>query len=362
MRCIILAVTTRGRAGWIAGAVAIVAMVWARAGMQRVPTLRVSIEPTAISANGSDAATLRIESGNARPAIRVVDNPRAAAIEDIERSGGGWQARIRAGVMPGRTTFRIEFRGGAATSVTLALTPWLTDTFGDGTPDFLRLDDESDRQSFRRWFTWLAEAQYFQAPEERPAEIDDCAALVRYAYREALRAHESGWAEMAQVPLVPALAPIGKYQYPYTPLGASLFRVRAGPFRAADLGDGAFAQFADAQTLWRWNMHAVGRDLQRALPGDLLFFRHEAGRMPFHSMIYLGESAIRRDGNRYVLYHTGPRPEEGDRGEMKRLTLTELLRYPQPEWRPQPGNPVFLGVFRWNILRKVLDDDDTRRN
>ena len=42
------------------------------------------------------------------------------------------------------------------------------------------------------------------------------------------------------------------------------------------------------------------------MPGDLLFFRHEAGRMPFHSMIWLGESQLRQDGQRYVLYHTGP--------------------------------------------------------
>ena len=32
----------------------------------------------------------------------------------------------------------------------------------------------------------LAEAQYFQPPAARPPEINDCAALIRYAYREAL--------------------------------------------------------------------------------------------------------------------------------------------------------------------------------
>ena len=37
------------------------------------------------------------------------------------------------------------------------------------------------------------------------------------------------------------------------------------------------------------------------------------------------------------------------------LTLPELLRYPQPEWRPVPGNRTFLGVFRWNILRKAFE-------
>src|SRR5215469_8910095 len=81
----------------------------------------------------------------------------------------------------------------------------IADSREDGTPDFLRLDDEHDRQAFRRWFTYLAEAQYFQAPEARPAEIGDCAALIRYAYREALHVHDGAWAAAARVPVVPAL-------------------------------------------------------------------------------------------------------------------------------------------------------------
>ena len=63
------------------------------------------------------------------------------------------------------------------------------DTIGDGTPDFLRLHDPADRIAFRRWFTFLAEAQYFRG-RALPAEIDDCAALLRFAYREALRPHD----------------------------------------------------------------------------------------------------------------------------------------------------------------------------
>ena len=43
------------------------------------------------------------------------------------------------------------------------------DSFQDGTPDFLRLDDDADRRAFRRWFTYLAEARYFEAAGERPA-------------------------------------------------------------------------------------------------------------------------------------------------------------------------------------------------
>ncbi|SPF38751.1 conserved exported hypothetical protein [Candidatus Sulfopaludibacter sp. SbA4] len=352
------AVLTRPRALLLATTGAILILL---ATIHRGPPTppHISISPSQILADGSDTATLLIDAppSAGRPAISV-ENPHAAVVEDIERIGVQWQVQIRAGINPGHIALRIEFPGLPPATAGLTSTPATADSFEDGTPDFLRLDRETDRQSFRRWFTWLAEAQYFQPPASRPAEIDDCAALIRYAYREALRAHESGWAEAARVPVVPAFAPIGKYQYPYTPLGAALFRVQPGPFLPSglappDLANGAFAQFADAQTLWRFNTYAIGCDLRRALPGDLLFFRHDAGRMPFHSMIYLGESQIRRDGARYVLYHTGP--DGKDPGEIRRLTLPDLIRYPQPQWRPVPTNPGFLGVFRWNILRKALD-------
>jgi uncharacterized protein YfaT (DUF1175 family) len=148
--------------------------------------------------------------------------------------------------------------------------------------------------------------------------------------------------------VVPALDAVAKYQYPYTPLGAALFRVRPGAFRASDLSDNAFAQFADAQTLWRLNSHFVSRRIAAASPGDLLYFRQETGDERFHSMIYIGESQLRRDGERYFVYHTGPRA--GDPGEIRRLSVTELTRFPQTEWRPLESNAAFLGVYRWNIL------------
>jgi hypothetical protein len=142
---------------------------------------------------------------------------------------------------------------------------------------------------------------------------------------------------------------IQQYQYPYTPLGADLFRVRGGSFSEADLRDGAFAQFADAETLWRHNTFSVGRSLDRARPGDLLFFRQDGGRMPFHAMIFLGRSQVERGSEQFVVYHTGP--DGSDPGIVKRLPISELLNYPDARWRPVPSNPVFLGVYRWNILR-----------
>jgi uncharacterized protein YfaT (DUF1175 family) len=270
-------------------------------------------------------------------------------VQEVRESSHGWQARIRAGVLPGRVAVRVEAPGFLPAVAELTLHPETSDRAGDGTPDVLRLDDEQDRRAFRRWFTFLAEAQYFQDAAVRPAEINDCAALLRYAYREALRAHDNGWAAAAQLPLLPGLEAVDKYQYPYTPLGAALFRVQPGPFHPSDASSGAFAQFADAQTLQRLNMHFRSGDLSQAAPGDVLFFRRDREEMPFHTMIYLGSSHMRRDDRQYVLYHTGP--DASGPGEIRRPSVDEIIRHPDPQWRPLPGNPSFRGIYRWNILR-----------
>jgi uncharacterized protein YfaT (DUF1175 family) len=344
-RALLIALSTSGAV--------VLGLLWARPmRLEKSRSPRLVLAPAELPADGYAIATLTIETASPQaPRVSFSDNPHTATIEAATRTAGGWQVRLRAGVWPGSTIVRVEVAGAppAVATLTTKLAPG--DSAGDGTPDFLRLDDPRDQAAFRRWFTFLAEAQYFQKPASRPAEIVDCAALIRYAYREALRAHAGSWADDAHLPLVPAFDPVMRYQYPYTPLGAALFRVREGSFRPSDLDDGAFAQFADAQTLQRLNTHFVSRDLARALPGDLLFFRQDSDHMPFHSMIYLGESQIARDAERYVVYHTGP--DGSGPGEIRRPSLPELLRFPEPQWRPIGPNRNFLGVYRWNILREA---------
>jgi uncharacterized protein len=343
----------RVRAGPLAlltGAAAILGCMGTRVATWRVFSSppRVLVDQPRILADGNDTAAIRIESQAAgTPRISAIENPHGASLESLTGGAGHWEAHVRAGVVPGRVRFRVAMPGSPAAVAELQAIPDLRDSLGDGTPDCLRLDGESDRRAFRRWFAFLAETQYFQPAEARPPEIDDCAALIRYAYREALHAHDNAWTETARLPLIPPFDSVAKYQYPYTPLGASLFRVRRGPLRASDLGDGAFAQFADAQSLWRWNCHFLSRDLSAALPGDLLFYRQNMHET-FHSMIYLGPSQIERGARRYLVYHTGP--NGADPGEIRRLTTEELMQFPRSEWRPLESNPSFLGVYRWNIL------------
>ncbi|MGB6546752.1 MAG: DUF1175 family protein [Candidatus Acidiferrales bacterium] len=234
------------------------------------------------------------------------------------------------------------------------------DRFADGTPDFLRLDSPSDQEAFRRWFTLIAEYQALRPAADVPGEIDDCAALLRYSYRNALREHDAAWVRENGIVPPSALPSIEKYRYPITPLGAGLFRVRPGPFDPDDVRNGAFAEFADAKTLKDFNAHFLSRDVRVARPGDILFFRQLEQNSPFHSMIFVGRSqwlvgngpqraSPGSGADDFLVYNTGPIGKA--RGEMRRMRLAELLRYPSPRWRPLPGNSNFLGVYRWNILR-----------
>jgi uncharacterized protein YfaT (DUF1175 family) len=290
------------------------------------------------SSTGRDLRGLQVE----------VEDTHRAVIDSVTVDHGSAVVSVRAGVMPGEARIQLTAPGFAPQQIALRTTLDTSDSVGDGTPDFLRLHDPADRAAFRRWFTLLAEAKFY-SKHGSPTEVDDCAALLRYAYREALRQHDSAWAKSVALPAAPSAEDVRQYQYPYTPLGAGLFRVRDGSFASDDLNDGAFAQFADAKTLWRSNTYFVGRDIGRARPGDILFFRQSGQSLPFHAMIFLGSSQLDPTRELLVIYHTGP--IDGSAGEIRRPTLAQLLNFPDPRWRPVPSNPGFLGVYRWNILR-----------
>jgi uncharacterized protein YfaT (DUF1175 family) len=315
---------------------------------------RPSIDPRSITlpADGAEHDALRIR----LPALSFGSNVTADTGVRLLQSKDplSLEGAIQTPVTPGKANLHLQWRDHAMTiPVTYVFDPG--DSYGDGTPDFLRLHTAQDRQAFRAWFTSIAEGQLDQP--HLPPEISDCAALLRFVYRETLRAHDEIW--LGTHPREAALPSIGQYTYPKTPLGANLFRVRPGPFLSQDLNNGAFAQFADAQTLMQRNTYLIGRDLRVARPGDLIFYRQldqespydvpdvTHYHSPFHSMIFCGEMG--------VVYHTGPiRMSSGKqgKGEMRRLLVSDLLHHPDARWRPLPENTNFLGVYRWNILRE----------
>lgn len=240
---------------------------------------------------------------------------------------------------------RLLRSGHAATSIagSRASLAW-TDRYSDGTPDFLRLTDPADQAAFRRWFTLIAEYQAIRPKAEIPAEITDCASLLRYSYREALKRHDENWFLATGIEVTAPAGDVHAWTYPHSPLGAALFRVRPGAFEPNDVSNGSFAQFADAKTLVERNAYLVSRDVRQALPGDLLFYRQFGQSSPWHSMI-----VARVGADASVVYDTGQ--DHGKAGELRRVSIAELLDHPQPQWRPVAANPNFLGLYRWNILR-----------
>jgi uncharacterized protein YfaT (DUF1175 family) len=231
----------------------------------------------------------------------------------------------------------------------IAQTGTWTDRWGDGLPDTARLDSEQDREDFVRWVTYLAELQYYRPAPEAHEEIDDCAALVRFAYRNALAPHTAAWRHSMNLSYDPGFKDIMKFVYPEWPLGRGLFRVQPGPFVPYDIDRGAFGEFADAGTLLHYNSFFISRNIRAARPGDLLFYHQPGERQPFHSMIFIGPSYFQPRGLEWIVYHTGDL--NGHRGEIREVEVNLLARHPDAHWRPIEANPRFLGVYRFELLR-----------
>ncbi len=193
--------------------------------------------------------------------------------------------------------------------------------------------DAADRRAFRAWFTWIAESMAFTPAAKRPREISDCAALLRFSYREALRPHTAEWAAGLGLDWLP---PLPELRNPVRK--PALFLTQSGSRR----------EFADAENLMRYNSRLLSREIARAAPADLLFYRQLADFEPWHAMVFLGPSAFDNSRESRIVYHTGP-----PRAEVRRPVLHELLNHPEPRWRPIAGNSNFLGVYRWNILSET---------
>ncbi|MFM8394228.1 MAG: DUF1175 family protein, partial [Acidobacteriota bacterium] len=233
----------------------------------------------------------------------------------------------------------------------------------DGFPDAAELASANDRQNLRRWMAGIAEWQYYQMSEAWNEEQRDCAGLVRFALREALRRHDRAWFQAINKGLptgaeYTVFAPdVASLSLDRHPLGEKLFRTDFGIFRLEDLATGRFAEFADARSLKNYNTDFIGRAPDRAQPGDLLFFHQPwVQRYPYHVMIYLGAASREGGGaNDWVVYHTGGSTsgEVGravERGVVKKVRLAELRQHPDPRWHPVVSNRHFLGFYRLKIL------------
>jgi uncharacterized protein YfaT (DUF1175 family) len=319
-----------------------------------VPVSRTAtLVPDAIPANGTSSARLvwSVENAFGSP---VPYYPRATRVEiepddslvrlvgDRRRSGGPARLEIflRAGTRPGQVSVRLH-DGGEVCSFRLRLLEVDGDRDSDGMPDRVELVDRADREAFRSWFVAIAEAQFYR-PDNRWDPIHhDCAGLIRFAYKEALRRHDREWLSGIKYLHRPVQRDVHRYNYPEVPtLGERVFRSRPGSYRSGDDPGRDFSSAAGARVLWEHNTVFLGKELQAARPGDLLFFRDpERHSSPMHSMILL-------DGR--LVYHTGD-GQTGD-DQVRMVTIADLNVHRNDCWHVRPDNPHFLGFYRWKIL------------
>ncbi len=221
----------------------------------------------------------------------------------------------------------------------------------NGIPDGIQLASYDDREAFRSWFTAIAELQFYHLSAVWNSEQRDCAGLVRFAMREALRKHDRLWYKKMGPAYEQVSPDVRSVSLDGELAGEKIFRTGPGAFRESDLTDGTFTEFADAKTLKEFNSDFVSRDRQQARPGDLLFFyRPWVQKFPYHVMIFLGTAReAPENADDWVVYHTGASPT--DEGTVKKVRLSTLDHHPDPRWRPIAGNRNFLGFYRLKILK-----------
>jgi len=259
--------------------------------------------------------------------------------------GRGVEKRSETGTARGSAKSNHAARPASAASESAAL-----DSDNDGIPDAAELRSYADRDAFRRWFTQIAEMQYYHLSDQWNPAQRDCAGLVRFAWREALRRHDRLWFQRMG-PGYEAVAPDTQgFKVENSPLGEKLFRADFGSFKPGDLADGKFSEFADARTLKTFNTVFLSRDRHLAQPGDLLiYYQPWVQKSPYHVMIFLGAASISPEhADDWVVYHTGASPI--DKGTVKKVRLAVLDHHPDPRWRPIEGNRNFLGFYRLKVL------------
>lgn len=153
----------------------------------------------------------------------------------------------------------------------------------------------------------------------------DCAGLIRFAAYEAFKQHDGRWLQANGIS--PEHLPPEVNLLPEQQILMNSWE---------QIGTSDRAAYASAITIIQENSRFISKDMNQALPGDLLFFDQGEDQ---HLMIWMGS---------YLAYHTG-RPSERETG-LRRVTLHEFMNWKDTRWRPDIDNPNFIGVFRLSFL------------
>ena len=318
----------------------------------------LSVSHTVLAANGSAVTRIVwILPEPVNPASLIVECTKGlldvVSVQTAQHDARELVILLAAGHQPGEEQVLLRLPGHAPKEIAVRLVAVPTDPKATGFPDQVRLSDAADRERFRQRFGMIAESQFYERWDTWDRAQQDCAGLVRFAYREALKVHDEAWYAAAGMLAASGMPDIAAYSYPDVPLlGTRIFRIRPGSAHGDAFTRDDFAAFCTARYLMQYNARFVSFSLEEALPGDMLFFdqadlAHSRSEDAMHIMVYLG-TRMTSGGKAtpMVVYHTG----DPAAGEVRRLPVSVLNQHPDDRWHPVEGNPNFLGVFRWIIL------------
>jgi hypothetical protein len=195
-----------------------------------------------------------------------------------------------------------------------------------------------DEKALRLAVTRLALYQTKKISPKWEEAQRDCAGLVRFAYREAIRLRSPEDGRKLGIPDVLHLPVVSDFTRAVFADISHLWQM--GIDRE---GKPRFGAFADAETLIGYNFRKKARDLASARNGDLLVFQKALENdEPYHLMIFVKD----RTGS-LAVYHNGAEREEA---QVRIVSIADLLQSPDPVWIPTADNPHFLGVYEWNRL------------
>ncbi len=292
--------------------------------------------PAEMPANGVSSGKVVLKKGLFNRGDSFLDDYTACGLFKVLKVDDNFQETvlyIKACHTSGKFTFRTKNNHQAEMSFTLPS----GDADSDGFPDIAELDSPADREVFARWFVRIAEAQFLKRNSSWNSRERDCAGLIRYCFREALKIHDDEWFKKSGIPYEKNIPDVAKFNYPNIPLlGDAVFKISAGNFDDKK----SFSSFADAGVLLQYNFKYIGRLMDDAKVGDVLFFFDENNfKYPYHTMII---SEISSSQKFSVIYHTG------DNDIIKRVRADYLNS--SSKFNTSSNNKYFLGIFRFHII------------
>ena len=184
--------------------------------------------------------------------------------------------------------------------------------------------NKAQSRAFQAWMLRIVSAQLERGPSPR-WQHRDCAGLVRFAVNEALSVHDAKW-----------LRANGIGSNRQLPPELELERAQQSLRNRWVQTDGTVGNYVSAIALVQNNSRFIGRDLNQAQPGDLLFFDQGDEQ---HLMVWMGSR---------IAYHTGSiKPDDNG---LRSVDVSQLKTWKDTRWQPAVDNPNFAGVFRLAFL------------